>query len=86
MPRRSTNPVGTLAKASMGVITRLERRNRELLAALKKIAVVQHVRLAVNGGDIPNGWSCQVCRAECDADEHLEHKHDCPLVGEELTK
>lgn len=37
MPRRSTNPVGTLAKASMGVITRLEKRNRELVAALNTV-------------------------------------------------
>lgn len=40
MPRRSTNPVGTLAKASMGIITRLERRNRELLAALAPFAAM----------------------------------------------
>lgn len=48
-------------------------------SALVKVAVVHHVRMAQNGGTVPSGYSCEICDANCDHGEQLQHRTDCPL-------
>lgn len=74
-----TDNIGKFGKAAMGVITRLESQNRTLVEALRKVAIVHHVRMAYGGGTVPSGYSCEVCDANCEQGDSLIHADDCPL-------
>ena len=60
-------------------VQHLERKVRLLTAALRKLALVRHVRLASGGGTVPNGWSCRLCGASCDLGYKLRHADNCLL-------
>lgn len=49
----------------------------QLKGALRKLAIVEHVRPTHTGRSIHNGYSCQICRAESEAGAPLVHKAEC---------
>lgn len=54
---------------------------RELMEALEKHAVLAHVRRTYGGGEMPCGFSCEICNAETDGDylRDLVHAESCAL-------
>lgn len=72
--------VHTVAKASMGVITRLETHNRELVKALRKLAIAERHRMAYGGSTIKVGGTCKVCDNDWSNGTPETHMASCPLA------
>lgn len=51
-----------------------------LLAALRRLAVVRHVRLTYGGGDTPSGGACKLCKSEWRETSTEFHSDDCLLT------
>lgn len=52
----------------------------QLRAALEKVAVIHHYRMAQGGETVPSGYSCEICEVECGGKlSELRHRSDCPL-------
>lgn len=45
--------------------------------AVRKLAIVQHVRLTYGGGETPSGGSCKLCKSEWSEDEAERHTIYC---------
>lgn len=66
----------TWSESRIGANAEIER----LRDALRKLAVHEHVRMAVGGGTVPNGFSCEVCGVNCGGKlSELRHMSNCPL-------
>lgn len=70
----------TVVRASTAIITHLERQNRNLVAALRKLAIVQRHRMASGGGTVHVGWTCKVCDQDWSNGQSECHRASCVLA------
>lgn len=57
-----------------------EPGRKELIEALRKLAIAKTVRMAHGGGTVPNGGFCQLCKASWEEGEAPRHEPECILA------
>lgn len=76
---RSAHTISQQAIAGSTILLDAAQEIERLRVELRRFAVVEHVRLAVGGGTVPNGWSCKLCRTEGSQGEAVKHTDNCLL-------
>ena len=60
---------------------RLSEENSKLRLALRRFALLRHVRMGSGGIEIPNGFSCELCKAEWRNGQPESHRAFCLLAA-----